>query len=127
MQAGTRASQSFLDRETYSPNGDSTACETVYKHYKEWCIDNGRKALNSVHFGRNLYRIFPNVKKIRGSTGGKRINEYQGLISIDDAAIVNPENGQITIAGESNCPEKTEVATVKQNVTMADTEDTIPF
>ncbi|MBA7656073.1 hypothetical protein ES703_63986 [subsurface metagenome] len=64
----------------FSPNGCGTPCTEVYEQYRQYCIDNGYKALGSRFFGRQVKRVFPDVNKVRP---GSRDREYvyEGLVS----------------------------------------------
>lgn len=70
----------LLDNYMFSPNGYVTPSKEVYEQYRQYCIDNGYKALGSRFFGRQVKRVFPDVNKARP---GSRDREYvyEGLVS----------------------------------------------
>jgi P4 family phage/plasmid primase-like protien len=51
----------------------------IYKHYENWCKENGFKPLNSANFGRELKRVYPEVIKVKKTVFDRRVAVYAGL------------------------------------------------
>lgn len=51
----------------------------LYRHYKAWATENGHSILNECHFGRQVFRTFPQVQKKRLRLNGTRVWRYFGL------------------------------------------------
>jgi putative DNA primase/helicase len=58
--------------------GDSVDCRVLYDRYREWCADEGHRALNDMEFGKAVRKVFPWVDRQRASTGS-RPYRYVGI------------------------------------------------
>lgn len=73
------AREFLLDRYEQHPEGREE-CEAVYKSYRDWCNQSGYKPLAKNTFGREVFRIFTEAKRIRA-----RVNN--GLLGYTYAGI----------------------------------------
>jgi P4 family phage/plasmid primase-like protien len=80
-------------RENYAAalSTSSIACRKVYETYKRWCSLHGNCALSDTNFGREVFKIFPDVQKQRIGQRGNRVNSYVGLAIDADAEIEDRE------------------------------------
>jgi P4 family phage/plasmid primase-like protien len=72
-------------KEHYEPNVmDSVPSGEMYEAYQRWCGSNGYKAINAGAFGKDVYRAFPTIQKVRGSAGlpKKRCWIYSGVHAV---------------------------------------------
>lgn len=53
--------------------------QTVYKAYCRWCAEKGYKSKSERNFGKELWRKFPDMKKLRQTAMGRRIWVYGGI------------------------------------------------
>ena len=58
----------------------------VYGHYQQWSEENGYKPVNSGNFGKTLFKVFPNVSRVRVRTGQGRPWAYRGIVNVTDNA-----------------------------------------
>ncbi len=58
--------------------GDKS-CKTLYRHYKEWCEDEGVKKKGSAELGKSLKKLIPSTQKERPTIEGTRIRSYRFL------------------------------------------------
>lgn len=65
-------------------------CNDVYKEYEDWCEQNGFKPFNSSNFGREVFRVYPQVAKIKKSYENGRFRVYQGLKRVQSVPPVPP-------------------------------------
>ena len=58
------------------------ACGGVYEQYRWWCATDGLERLDEREFGKELNRVFPSVRRVRGSAlpDGKRPWIYEGIV-----------------------------------------------
>jgi putative DNA primase/helicase len=72
--------------ENYMPslNGERLASSQVYDNYRRFCDQNGYRPLSDRQFGRDLRRVFPNVRRIRGRSGTEREWLYEGIVEQGD-------------------------------------------
>jgi len=71
----------LLENFICSPNAGDTSCADVYQSYRQWCEDNGYKALGERTFGKQIKAIFPSVERRRSGPRGDRQYVYHGLVS----------------------------------------------
>ncbi|GAG50401.1 unnamed protein product, partial [marine sediment metagenome] len=71
----------LLETYSYSPNGYGTTCSEVYEKYTQYCQDNNYRPMGSRLFGKQVYRIFPDVKQTQPGSRGNRIRTYEGLVT----------------------------------------------
>lgn len=71
--------QVFL-KENFEPN-ESNSIESgmVYSFYKKWAEKNGYRLMNERTFGKEVKRVFPENKRMRGGGRGSRFYFYQGI------------------------------------------------
>lgn len=62
-------------------------CEILYQEYNCFCQRNGYKPLNFGNFGKELRRIYPEIKKERLTEGKQRKNFYLGLTLLNKDGI----------------------------------------
>jgi putative DNA primase/helicase len=76
----------FLE-ETYERGADSDYEEStnVYKAYREWCSENGHRAMNEGNFADAVLRVF-GCPKLRTRKKGVRLVVYEKLKPISMAA-----------------------------------------
>ncbi|HUW19501.1 MAG TPA: phage/plasmid primase, P4 family [Sedimentisphaerales bacterium] len=71
----------LLENYTYAGNGDKIGCSALYEQYKQYCLDNGNKAMSNRTFGQQVKRVFPKVQRVRSGGRDDREWVYQGLVS----------------------------------------------
>jgi len=75
------------------PQAEGVPCGEIYKAYTVWCEANGFKPLNSSNFGREIKRMYPQMVKMKKTTGDRRIAIYAGLQKCDSIECVQSANG----------------------------------
>jgi putative DNA primase/helicase len=53
--------------------------DVLYKHYRQWCLANGRQASSRQIFGRNLRAARPEIKRRKIGSADDRIPTYAGV------------------------------------------------
>jgi putative DNA primase/helicase len=53
----------FLSENFVAEADGNCDSSDMYMEYQEWCKANGYNALNSINFGKEIKRVFPNVKR----------------------------------------------------------------
>ena len=69
----------LLDRFTLHPGG-AIPSKTVFQEYRQFCIDGNYRALAEREFGKEVYRAFSGVEKVRIREGHERHYTYKNLI-----------------------------------------------
>lgn len=71
----------FLLEDVRSARGSTVACTVLYAHYRDWCEARGHKPVHETQFGKQVFRLFPRVKrrKTKGGRHSRRPYEYVGL------------------------------------------------
>lgn len=59
-------------------------CKQLYAYYSEWCGENGYRKINEKNFGREVFRIFKNIEKVRKTFGAERPWAYDGIFYSGD-------------------------------------------
>jgi len=72
----------LMENFTVFPNSDGTSCREVYEKYKQYCTENNCRATNDANFGKNVSRIFPDVKRKRIGGRDSRKYKYTGLVAV---------------------------------------------
>jgi putative DNA primase/helicase len=67
----------------YDPTSQGVLADAIYRRYRMWCSDNGYRPLASCNFGREIFRAYGDVKKVRHRVAGKQPCHYEGLVCID--------------------------------------------
>lgn len=62
----------------------SVSVSDAYGDYRTWCRANGYHELGNRMFGREVCRVFPEVKKRKLGSVGERFSAYQGIIKKED-------------------------------------------
>ena len=75
----TNPAREFLEERYREQSGVVVECSTVYKEYREFCQNSGYRALGSRTFGKEVRRVFPQVKRIRQGPRLDRTWIYQGV------------------------------------------------
>ena len=78
----------LTENYTESANEDYIVCTEAYSKYKQWCDDNGCRAMNSSTFGKQVNRIFPNTERKRRGGRNSREYVYWGLVSYEDSDFI---------------------------------------
>ena len=71
----------LMENFTVFPNSDGTSCHKVYEKYAQYCTENNCRPMNAANFGRNVRRIFPDVKRQRIGGRDSREWKYTGLVA----------------------------------------------
>lgn len=71
----------LLENYATTLNGQYVPCYEMYQTYKQWCDENGFRAMNSRSFGQQVHRVFPNIKVGRPGSGNSRTRVYLGVAS----------------------------------------------
>lgn len=53
--------------------------DEAYRHYEEWCEDNGREVAVAAQFGKRVKELFPSVRATRLLVGGVKTPVFVGL------------------------------------------------
>jgi P4 family phage/plasmid primase-like protien len=73
----------------------------VYRKYKEWCADNGRRPKNNSHFGQTVQKCFAMSKSCRPLINGKKVTAYEG-IKYQEGMEFGHSNSDLDTDGHSN-------------------------
>jgi P4 family phage/plasmid primase-like protien len=72
----------LLENYTITNNGEYICCEALYKEYVNWCKDRNYHPLGERMFGKEVRRVFSNVKSKRPGSGNARARVYEGITSV---------------------------------------------
>jgi P4 family phage/plasmid primase-like protien len=72
-------SRDFLESHcVIDANGHVTG-QQLYAHYRAWAEERGHKVLDERQFGKEVFRAFPDAKKLKKGPRDKRLPVYAGL------------------------------------------------
>lgn len=71
----------LLENYEYNGDGYGVSCTELYSSYKQYCDENGCRTMNNRTFGRQVWRIFPDIERSRPGNRDSREWVYQGLVS----------------------------------------------
>lgn len=71
--------KSFLQECCEEAEYESVEVKKVYANYKKWCSSNGYRPLGERQFGKEVYRQYPKVKRVKAGTRADRTWNYAGL------------------------------------------------
>ncbi len=60
-----------------------TESSKVYEQYQKWCTANGGKAFNNRNFGKEVFRVFKSVKRVKRGTKTDRFWAYENMRSLE--------------------------------------------
>jgi phage/plasmid-associated DNA primase len=80
MRAESNPARRYL-QEHYRTGAGELRTADLYAHYSQWCKDTGHHPLAETGFGREVARVFKQVKRGKSVAdhNGKRHNTYQGI------------------------------------------------
>jgi putative DNA primase/helicase len=83
LRREANSARSYL-AERYQAGPDEVKCEELYVAYRAWCQQSGRHSVSDETFGKEVYRLFPNVERKRRGPRGARFYAYVGLKAMLD-------------------------------------------
>ncbi len=72
----------FLEESTVQDANGYVGTVALYTRYRNWCVTNGRQALDHNEFVREVTRKYPRVTKRRRGEGGMKVTSFIGLSPI---------------------------------------------
>jgi putative DNA primase/helicase len=71
----------FLREQCHRDDASRVPVDALYQAYREWAKDNGHSALNNAQFGKEVGKVYRNVKKVRPTLAdGSRPWMYLGVV-----------------------------------------------
>ena len=74
-------------------SNDAVPCSGAFDAYRAWCLGHGFKPLDATSFGKELRKVFGDLKRVRQGSG-ERIWSYHGLRALGSRTTAP---GQVTV------------------------------
>lgn len=71
--------RAFLQEHCVEDATAETSKMDLYKHYKDWCENNGNAALNNVNFSKEVMKMFDKTTTVSRRVGESRLRYYVGI------------------------------------------------
>jgi putative DNA primase/helicase len=79
-QIDLNPARAFLAEDVQVAPTQTVLCRELYSCYRRWCRDRGHRELNDAQFGKEVVRVFPDVRRCRGKAiGAMRPWQYDGI------------------------------------------------
>jgi len=89
-QSEGNPARAFLEEDYECDVTRQVPTQAIYDEYRRWCENRGYRPLGEANFGREVQRVFPQVRKTRPrDPNGRRVAHYAGIRGPRSVAILS--------------------------------------